>query len=126
MNNLAIKITLVFFALSTLVLATDHEQFYGQWGTESQCSRQAIIPNGTKLAAPFDIQPDWLGHGDTWCRIRWGTTTKTSNGLVAVAHALCGEDTTRSYNIQIRLAGTELTLIWNLWHKNESLMRCKN
>lgn len=128
MNKNLKKITLVFSALIYYIVpvfAADRTSLYGKWGTETQCSGALITPKGTKHAAPFDIRPDWLGHGDVWCRLNWGTESSTANGLFAVARAVCGEDTVRSYNIDFRLGGDELTLTWDRWHKTGPVRRCE-
>jgi len=112
-------------ACTTAVLnAADRELLYGEWGTETQCARALITPKGTKLAEPFDIQKDWLGHGDLWCRLNWGTLAPEPDGLFTTAQAACGEDAVRGYNINFRLDGQELTLVWNLWHRVGPLRRC--
>lgn len=107
------------------VLAADRTSLYGEWGTDTQCSRALITPKGTKLAAPFDIRPDWLGHGDVWCRLNWGTESSNDDGLFAVAQAICGEDNVRSYTLDFRLSGDELTLTWDRWHKTGPVTRCE-
>ena len=105
--------------------AADRSLLYGKWGTEAQCNGALITPQGTKRAAPFDIRPDWLKHGDVWCYLNWGTVAPTSGGgIFTVAQAQCGEDAVRGYNIKFRLDESELTLVWNLWIKNGPLMRC--
>jgi len=104
--------------------ASDRTSLYGEWGSETQCTRSLITPKGTKLAAPYDIRPDWLGHGDVWCRLNWGSESSTADGLFAVARAICGEDTVRSYTIDFRLSGDKLILTWDRWHKAGPLERC--
>lgn len=122
------KTLIVYFAgflVCGSVSAMDPDRFYDVWGTEEQCSRQLLTPEGTKRAAPFDIRMGWLGHGDVWCRLNWGTVAPTEDGLFAIAQALCGEDSGRSYDVKFRLRGDQLTLVWNLWLRNGPLMRCE-
>ena len=102
----------------------DRGDLYGEWGTKSQCARTLITPKGTKFAAPFDIKPDWLGHGEVWCRLIWSTEETTEDGLFAVARAICGEDAARDYTINFRLRGDKLTLKWSFQFTNGPLMRC--
>ena len=104
--------------------ANDKEPLYGKWGTEAQCAGELITPKGTKRASPFDFQSQWLRNGEVWCRMNWGVVDKTEGGLFTVAQGQCGEDSVRGYNINFRLVGDELTLVWNLWHKVGPLMRC--
>ena len=121
------QLKLAFMALFIVVTAThanDQEPLYGKWGTEAQCAGELITPKGTKRASPFDIQSQWLRNGEVWCRMNWGVVDKTEDGLFTVAQGQCGEDSVRGYNINFRLVGDELTLVWNLWHKVGPLMRC--
>jgi len=111
--------------LTMPAFAADRASLYGNWGTEAQCTHALITPEGTKRAAPFDIRPDWLRHGDIWCRLHWGNLEQTTAGIFTVAQAQCGEDAVRAYTIKFRLNDSELTLIWNLWIKNGPLMRCE-
>jgi len=106
------------------VHALDQEILYGEWGTDTQCSRALISPKGTKHATPFNIQPDWLGQGDVWCRLSWLTVTENSDGVVALAHAQCGEDSARDYRITFELIEDSLNIRWNLSLKNGPLLRC--
>lgn len=115
---------LTLFVVSVSALASDRAVLYGEWGSSAQCARALITPKGTKLAEPFSIQSEWLAHGDSWCRLTWGTVAHKPDGLFAVAHALCGEDSALGYTINFRLSGDELNLSWNLWHKVGPLMRC--
>ncbi len=117
---------LILFFLTTFAHAADRELLYGEWGTKDQCARELITPNGTKLAAPFEIKSDWLGHGDVWCRLNWSNATSESNGLFIAAHGQCGEDSVINYRINFRLRGDKLTLSWNQWHKVGPLMRCEH
>jgi hypothetical protein len=110
------------FFLSSI--ATGHEALHGLWGTEAQCARTLITPQGTKRASPFDIRADWLGHGDVWCRLLWSSVVATDSGTVAMAKGLCGEDAVRDYQIRFNLAGDALTIIWNMQHNNGPLRRC--
>ena len=121
------KIGYLFIALSLVTVsayASDREALFGDWGTSAQCARELITPKGTKHAAPFVINSEWLRHGDSWCYLNWGTVAPSSDGLFAVAQAQCGEDAVRGYTINFRLNGEELNLSWDLWHKVGPLMRC--
>ena len=111
--------------LTASAIAADPGPFLGKWGTEAQCSGELITTKGTKRAEPFDIRPDWLGHGDVWCRLSWGAAAPAENGHFAVARALCGEDAVRDYELRFRLNGDQLTLSWNLLFNNGPLMRCE-
>ncbi len=73
---------------------------------------------------PFDIRPDWISHGDIWCRLNWMNVGLTTDGVQAQTHAICGEDDARDYRIRFNLKGSELTLTWNLWHVNGPLTLC--
>lgn len=114
----------VSILFTTPAFAVDSELLYGEWGTEQQCRGDLIIPKGTKHATPFNIGPDWFGHGEVWCRLIWSNVTPTQDGLVAVARTLCGEDAVRDYQIKFELIGDELNLLWNVGHKNGPLVRC--
>ena len=116
---------LILLLFATLVQADDKEVLYGEWGTEAQCARLPIIPEGTKLAAPYEIKPDWLRHGEVWCRVNWSNASSESNGLFIAARGQCGEDAVRDYRINFRLRADKLTLTWNEWHKVGPLMRCE-
>lgn len=113
----------VFF-LSTSAHSADTTPFHGIWGTKAQCSGSLIHPNGTKRAAPFDIRPDWISHGDIWCRLKWMSVGSTTEGVRAQTLAICGEDDARDYQLRFNLQGDELTLTWNLWHVNGPLTMC--
>lgn len=127
MTKLATIIALGFTLLGVSAdsLGADRQLLYGQWGTEAQCARTLITPRGTRRASPFDIRADWLGHGDVWCRLIWSSVVDRSDGLTAVALALCGEDAVRDYQLRFNLSNGALTLIWNLQHQNGPLMRCE-
>jgi len=127
MNNF---VTRSRWSLSALCLfassafSSDVEPLFGQWGNEAQCSRALITLKGTKHFAPFDIRPDWLGHGDVWCRLTWSASGSSPAGVYARAFALCGEDSIRDYQINFELSEGELTLRWNQDFKNGPLRRC--
>jgi hypothetical protein len=108
----------------TAALAADQQRLFGKWGTDAQCSRALLIPNGTKKAAPFDIRPNWLAHGDVWCRLIWLNAGTRSGNYFSIARALCGEDAVRNYYITFTLSNEELVLDWNLPLKNGPLKRC--
>jgi len=105
--------------------ASDLAPLYGVWGNEAQCTRALITPKGTKRFAPFDIRPDWLGHGDIWCRLGWSGASAGPERLSAVASALCGEDTILNYRIKFNLTGEDLTLVWSTGLENGPLQRCE-
>jgi len=109
---------------SVFAQETNTHPLQGLWGSEAQCSRALITPKGTKHAAPFDIRPDWLGHGDVWCRLNWTTVQSTETGTTAFANAICGEDTERNYQIGFNLDGDELTIAWNWTFQNGPMNRC--
>ena len=119
-----VAVALVF--LSASFVASAQDVLYGLWGTDAQCARELITPKGTKHASPFDIRPDWLGHGDVWCRLIWGSKEPTEDGYVATATGLCGEDAVRDYQIRFNLNGENLTVIWNMQHTNGPLQRCES
>ncbi len=118
------KVSVVLILFTTAAFAVDRESLYGEWGTEQQCHRELITPKGTKHAAPFTIGPDWFAHGEVWCRLIWSNVTLTTDGLFAMASSLCGEDAVRDYQVDFKLTGNVLTLIWNQEYKNGPLMRC--
>ncbi len=103
--------------------ATDNP-LLGTWGTDAQCSRALILATGTKRAAPFDIQSEWLQNGDVWCRMGWSMQTQTQTGVIAEAWALCGEDDVRRHHLGLKLDGQLLSLVWNFKIKNGPLKRC--
>lgn len=128
--NLIKKTCVAVFLLpigsSASAYSSDQQQLYGEWGNESQCARALITPKGTKRFSPFEVRPDWLGHGDVWCRLTWTTVRKTQEGVYAVAGARCGEDTVRDYEIIFSLINDELSLTWNRGFQNGPLERCSN
>jgi len=110
--------------VAPLAIADDLKSVHGLWGTEAQCSRSLITPKGTKHAAPFDVRPNWLVHGEVWCRLNWASIQSTENGTIANAHAICGEDMERDYQIRFVLTGDTLTVVWNLEFQNGPMKRC--
>ena len=123
--KILLNILLLNIVCLSSLYASDLEQLLGVWGTEQQCARELLVPGGTKKAAPFEIQPDWLGNGDVWCRINWTAVKATENGVDAMAHGLCGEDNVRDYQIRVILSGEELQITWNFFHSNGPLFRCE-
>jgi len=107
-------------------VVSGQDALHGLWGNEAQCSRALITPKGTKRASPFDIRADWLGHGDVWCRLIWSSVVPSQQGMVAIAKGLCGEDAVRDYQIRFNLVADELTIIWNMQHRNGPLYRCES
>ncbi|MBX2868699.1 MAG: hypothetical protein KTR18_08490 [Acidiferrobacterales bacterium] len=118
------RVLLVILFVSTSAYSAETTPFHGVWGTEAQCSGSLIHPKGSKRAVPFDIRPDWISHGDIWCRLNWMSVRQNTAGAQADAHAICGEDDARDYRIRFHLEGDELTLTWNLWHVNGPLTIC--
>jgi len=110
--------------LAIHVQADNKELLYGEWGTDTQCARELISPKGTKYAAPFNIQPNWLEQNDVWCRLSWLSITENTDGVFALAQAQCGEDSIRDYRITFELIESELNIRWNLSLKNGPLLRC--
>ena len=110
--------------LTIAVHADNKELLYGEWGTDTQCARELINPKGSKHAAPFNIQPDWLEQNDVWCRLSWLSVTENTDGVVALAQAQCGEDSIRDYRITFELIESELNIRWTLSLKNGPLLRC--
>ena len=119
-----LKVSIALSLAIAPAFAVDRNKLYGEWGTEQQCQRALITPKGTKRAAPFDIGSDWFGHDDVWCRLIWSTVLQTPDGLVAMAKALCGEDSVRDYQAKFELTNDALSVTWNLLYKNGPLMRC--
>jgi len=124
LNRLQLLCALVFIA--TPALADDTEAFIGVWGTEKQCTKSLISPSGTKRAAPFEITSDWLNHDGIWCRLNWSSVGSGQDSLYAINRSICGEDDARNYHIKFDLNGDQLTIVWDFWHVNGPLMRCKN
>jgi hypothetical protein len=124
---------LILLFYCTHTFASELEPLYGEWGTQTQCARALITPKGTKHAAPFDVRPDWLGNGDVWCRLVWTIVHPKPDGVIGIAHGLCGEDAVREYQINFDLTNDELKIRWNLglrngrWDlgiENGPMMRC--
>ncbi len=111
-------------SFSTSAFSLVPEPLLGVWGTEAQCARALIIPTGTKRFEPFDIRPDWLGHGEIWCRLTGVTVSATSPGLYSNARARCGEDIDRDYEINFHLVEDQLTVTWDRNLVNGPLKRC--
>jgi len=119
-------ITFLIPLLASPTFAEDRKAFYGKWGTDKQCARQPIIPNGTYLAEPFEIGSEWLRHGDLWCNLTWYPVGTRENGTSFTnAHAKCGEDAVRDYLMRFTLTDTEeLTLSWNFTTTKGPLKQC--
>lgn len=118
------RLLLVLVFIAPPVFAKDIQPLVGLWGTEAQCAGELITPKGTKHATPFDIRPDWLGNGDVWCRLNWTSVQTKATGTLAIAGAICGEDTERDYRITFRLVDDALTITWNLTFHNGPMKRC--
>ena len=104
--------------------AADRQVFYGTWGTAKQCERAPIKPGGTRPSAPFQIGPEWLRHGQVWCRLNWFPVETRGKALFTGAQAQCGEDSVRGYRLRLNLLGDELTLRWSFLLSNGPLRRC--
>lgn len=115
---------LLLVLLAFPALADQRTPFYGTWGSEAQCTRAPIKPGGTVLAAPFEIDGDWLKHGEVWCLLNWFPVDARDGGLFSAARAQCGEDSLREYLLRMELSGEALTLRWSLLLKNGPLRRC--
>ncbi len=134
-NKFANFVLLASLSVSTMAVA-DRSRFYGDvsygavfygaWGTQAQCARSLIVPFGTKHYAPFKISADWLQHGDVWCRLSWANVFINDADAAGVANAICGEDDSRNYRINLNLNGDELALVWNGDIVNSRLLRCSN
>ena len=105
--------------------ATEADPLHGSWGNEQQCAGALVTPKGTKHAAPFIISTDWLKHDEVWCRLTWLSNNASEDNVSASAFALCGEDTDREYQLKFELNFGELSIFWNLFHKNGPLRRCE-
>ena len=115
---------LVFCCLTGPVFADTREAFYGTWGTGTQCARALLKDGGTVLAEPFEIRPGWLRHGQLWCRLAWFPFQHRDDGAFNSARAMCGEDSVRSFRLDLSLDGEELTLIWDESLVNGPMHRC--
>lgn len=117
--------TILIFMITLPIYAEERAPFYGKWGTEKQCARKPIIPNGTFLAEPFEIDSEWLKHGQLWCNLTWYPVGKRENGtLFTNAHARCGEDSVRDYLMRFTLSDNELTISWDLTTQKGQLKQC--
>ena len=118
------RYALAVILLSLPAAAEERHVFHGTWGTQAQCVGEPIKPGGSVKAAPYVIGPEWLRHGQTWCRLDWFPIEPREGGLFSGAHAHCGEDAVRSYLLGMNLARGELTLRWNLFTSAGPLSRC--
>ncbi|MEM7429230.1 MAG: hypothetical protein AAF441_24360 [Pseudomonadota bacterium] len=116
---------ILLLCLFTLPAAADERKpFYGTWGTAKQCAGAPIKPGGTVRAEPFEIGPEWLRHGQIWCRLKWFPVQPRSEGLFTGAQAQCGEDAVSDYFLRMQLSGSDLTLRWGFLLQNGPLARC--
>ncbi|MEO1491384.1 MAG: hypothetical protein AAFV19_04435 [Pseudomonadota bacterium] len=115
---------LISLFLVAPALADERAVFYGTWGSPEQCRGAPIIEGGTARAAPFEIGPDWLSHGETWCRLNWFPIEARASGFFTGAFAQCGEDTIRSYMLAMDLSDGDLQLRWDFFTSNGPLARC--
>ena len=105
-------------------IADDRSMFYGLWGTEQQCTRQPMIPDGTIRHEPYHIDRDWLRHGKTWCHLSWFPIQPRPDGAFTGARAQCGEDSVRGYTLRLNLTGDAMTLRWDVFWAKGPLKRC--
>lgn len=127
MRTIIIFLLFVSSEIGSSEIGAETEALHGKWGTEAQCAEELIIPEGTKHASPFIIQRDWLHHGDVWCRLNWLSATASEQSTVALANAVCGEDSVRDYRIKFQLTGDMLSIGWGIGSgSNGPLMRCLN
>lgn len=124
LRSVTLCFSVLMLSLPTLPQASAQEALFGEWGTENQCARELITPKGTKLAEPFVISQDWIGHGNLWCRLTWLGSDAGQGPSVTFAQGQCGEDSVRGYQMKFQLEGEELSIIWNSFHKNGPLQRC--
>ncbi|MEM7506965.1 MAG: hypothetical protein AAF415_09460 [Pseudomonadota bacterium] len=111
--------------LASPVASEEREVFYGTWGTPEQCTGTPIKPGGTVRAEPFEINPEWLRHGEVWCRLSWFPVEPREDGFFTGAQAQCGEDAVRGYRLGMELSGDELLLRWGFLLSNGPLQRCQ-
>lgn len=105
----------VLLAAPGLALADDgYDALYGTWGTESQCAREALGPDGVVYSEPVEIGPTWLRQGPSWCRLRWFPLEMREEETFTGAFAQCGEDGIRDYRLRMELTGEALLLRWDL------------
>jgi len=114
----------LFAQFALPVLAADRADFYGTWGTPSQCARAPLKSGGTVLAEPFQIGPEWLKHGRIWCRLTWFPIQPRSDGAFTGARAQCGEDTVQGYTLRFNLVAGTMTLRWDVFRASGPLDRC--
>lgn len=117
-------IAVIFMCAAWSASADERAAFYGTWGAPQQCARAPIKPGGTVLAAPFEIDAEWLRHGQVWCRLRWFPIEPRADGAFTGAQAQCGEDSVRGYRLGMVLSGETLTLRWGFGRSNGPLARC--
>ncbi|MEM7059770.1 MAG: hypothetical protein AAF557_19465 [Pseudomonadota bacterium] len=115
---------LLFALLALPAMADDREIFYGTWGTDQQCARAPMIPDGTIRHEPYVIDRDWLQHRQVWCRLDWFPIQSRQDGAFTGARAQCGEDSVRDYTLRMDLAGDALTVRWNPFWAKGPLRRC--
>ena len=122
MRLISLLAGLVLFAPPAV--ADPRAELYGTWGTEGHCARSTILPGGTARWEPYEIRPGWLRHGQVWCRLTWFPVSVRENGVFTGAHAVCGEDMVRTYNMRMVLEDEILTLKWDIFQATEPLGRC--
>jgi len=112
--------------LTSSAYAEDRKPFYGKWGDEKQCAGEPIIEGGTFLAKPFEINSEWLKHGQLYCSLTWNPVGKRENGTkFTSARARCGEDSVRGYSMRFILSDKdELTISWDLTTTKGPLKQC--
>lgn len=125
-SQLAIALVSLLALPLSSAFAEDRRPFYGSWGDEKQCARQPIIEGGTFLAKPFEINSEWLKHGQLYCSLTWNPVGKRDNGTsFTSAWARCGEDSVRGYSMRFILnEKDEMTISWDLTTVKGPLMQC--
>lgn len=98
--------------------------FHGTWGSAAQCARAPLIPGGSVTAEPFEIDREWLRHGQVWCQLSWTVLQTRDTGTFTAARAQCGEDAVQDYFLRMDLSDSKLTLRWDVFHANGPLERC--
>lgn len=114
-----------FFLLSFPANAEDwRTAFYGKWGTPAQCAGELIKPGGSVKFEPFEIDDQWIKHGQLWCQIEWGPLERRENELFTAVSAKCGEDAVYGYLLGMKQSEETLMLRWTLTWSNGPLQRC--
>ena len=119
------RYALFFLFLSSAAYADDwRTAFYGTWGTPGQCAGELIKPGGSVAYEPFEIDEQWLRHGQLWCQLEWGPLERREDSLFTAATARCGEDSVSGYLLGMIQKDGDLTLRWRPFWVNGPLQRC--